>query len=434
MNAIKKVTCLLILATAITGTPAESKYTGFQSLPTSRGSKIESKPSVKSGIDLYKAGKYAKAASTLKEATREAPKAWQAAGYYYLACSYYQLGQNNYAAAYFKKVTGSFPNSPEAQNASTMLSRLGQPQSSAIIGDIKQKNVEAQARARAVPTTGTRRSTSGPKEKLSRLDQELASLPNENRIYFTPGPGGHMLVKAYLDNRPIECWFDTGASAHFGKNNLAAAGIPLPRGDANGSVEGWAGKAVPTWNQPMKLRLGNMERVVNVTVEEEASTMPLVGQQFLRGYDYEIDHKGGFLTMRKKKQENSTSAFTSNVNSLYDIPCVTRGSREYVTIEINNRKIELLLDTGANSTILSNAEAKKLGLTVPDDAPTVTGVGVGGSITSRVIYVTMHLGPVWKKGFPVEVSDVDSGAIGQDFLQGHRFTIDKEKGLLRFFH
>jgi len=315
-----------------------------------------------------------------------------------------------------------------------MLERLGQPQSSAIIGDIKQRNAEARIRARAIPTTGTRHSPGGPKPKLSRLDQELAGLPSENRIYFTPGSSGHMLVKAYLDNRPIDCWFDTGASAHFGKNNLAAAGIALPRGEPTGSVTGWAGKPVPTWDQPMKLRLGNMERTVMVTIEEESNTMPLVGQQFLRGYDYEIDHKGGFLTMRKKKQENSTSAFTSSVSSLYDIPCVTRGSREYVTVEINNRKIELLLDTGANSTILSYAEAKKLGLVVPDDAPTVTGVGVGGSITSKVVYVTMHLGPVWKKGFPVEVAQVDSGAIGQDFLQGHRFTIDKEKGLLRFFH
>ncbi|MCA9806124.1 MAG: retroviral-like aspartic protease family protein, partial [Cyanobacteria bacterium HKST-UBA02] len=393
-----------------------------------------SKPSVKSGIDLYNAGKYAKAASTLKEATREAPKAWQAAGYYYLACSYYQLGQNKYAVAYFKKVTGAFPNSPEAQNASTMLSRLGQPQSSAIIGDIKQKNVEAQARARAVPTTGTMRSPSGPKPKLSKLDQELAGLPNENRIYFTPGSQGHMLVKAYLDNRPIECWFDTGASAHFGKNNLAAAGIPLPRGESNGTIEGWAGKPVATWNQPMKLRLGNMERTVMVTIEENASLMPLVGQQFLRGYDYEIDHKGGFLTMRKKKQESSSSSFTSKVNNLYDIPCMTKGSREYVTVEINNRTIALLLDTGANSTILSYAEAKQLGLTVPDDAPEVSGTGIGGSVSYKIIYVTMHLGPVWKKGFPVQVGNVDSGAVGQDFLQGHRFTIDKERGLLRFFH
>ncbi|MBK9142229.1 MAG: retroviral-like aspartic protease family protein [Candidatus Melainabacteria bacterium] len=433
MNVIQRVSCLLILA-ALAGAPVQAKYTGFQTLPTSPGSKVESKTTVKGGIELYNAGQYAKAASALKAATKEAPKAWQAAGYYYLACSYYQLGQNNYAIAYFKKVTGSFPNSPEAQNASTMLGRLGQPQSSAIIGDIKQKNAEAQARARAVPTTGTRRSPDGAKAKASRLDQELAGLPVENRIYFTPGPNGHMLVKAYLDNRPINCWFDTGASAHFGKNNLAAAGIPLPRGEANGSVQGWAGKPVPTWNQPMKLRLGNMERVVNVTIEEEASLMPLVGQQFLRGYDYEIDHKGGFITMRKKKQDNSTSAFTGNVSNLYDIPCVTRGSREYVTVEINNRKIELLLDTGAYGTILSNKEARQLGITVPDDAPVTSGTGIGGSVEYKVISVNMRMGPIWKKDFSVRVGEVDGGAIGQDFLQGHRFTIDKEKGLLRFFH
>ncbi|MBZ0188758.1 MAG: retroviral-like aspartic protease family protein [Candidatus Obscuribacterales bacterium] len=415
---------------------AVAKNTGFTSLPTTQGSVSNSNGSVKKGIDLYNQGKYADAVRELTKAAATAPKNWKASCYYYLGCSYYQLSQKAQAIAYFKRVRGLYPDSPEAKSAMTMLTRLGQPGTGAVIGNMKTSSATASAgtnhpfaSSSAASSASSNASATSP---TSATESELSRLPNENRIYFTEGTNGHLLVKAYLNNRPIDCWFDTGASAHFGKNHLSQAGVPLPRGQANSSTSGWAGVKVDTWVQKMKLRMGNMEREVPVSVEEQMDLPPLVGQYFIQGYDYEIDHKGKFITMRKKNQ--ATSSFRGQVSALYDVPCVSRHNREYVMVEINNHKEELLLDTGSNSTILSEDLAKKLRIDIPDNAETVSGSGVGGSVSFRIVYADLRMGPIWKRGFRVEVGGMGTNAIGQDFLQGYRYTIDKEKQLLRFFH
>ena len=108
--------------------------------------------------------------------------------------------------------------------------------------------------------------------------------------------------------------------------------------------------------------------------------------------------------------------------------------RDYVTMTINGKKLEVLIDTGANSSTFNPADLAAIGVRVPEDAPRKVASGVGGSFSLQTIYADCRLGPIWKKDFPIDVGGSAGSAVGQDLLSSQRFTIDREKNLMRFFH
>lgn len=383
------------------------------------------------GVQLYKAGKYAAAANKLLEAVRYPGK--EGAAYYYLGCCYYKLNRSADARAIYRTVVNDYPSAPEASLAAQMLHRLDPSYvPPAGIGGASKSSASASSQgptasqiAALAAAVSSRRSPGFPGEDFSKL-------PDEARIPFTTDPSGHMRVQVYLENRPMEAWFDTGANAHFGKNHLSANNVPLPRGEPNAQTSGWAGNAVPCWRQPMRIQMGNLTRLAPVTVEENMSMMPLVGQEFIQGYQCEVDNNSHYINLRKISSSKGTT--NSQVSSLYDVPCVRRGMRDYVIMTINGRKLEVLVDTGADSSTFNPSDLEGIGIRVPDDAPRRTASGVGGSFSLRTIYAECRLGPIWRKDFPLEVGGSAGSAVGQDFLGSQRFTIDREKNLMRFFH
>lgn len=272
-----------------------------------------------------------------------------------------------------------------------------------------------------------------PKTAIEDYKREYAKLPDTSEIRFRPGDQGHMLVDAEINGHPMQCWFDTGANAFFGLNNLRQAGLPLPTGEPDTRTKGWSGNTVSAWTVTLPVTLGKMTRMIPALVSAEWDKPPLIGQEFLRDYQYSIDSAGGRVSLTKKVVQSAKKS--APYHPLYDVYCDVNNDREYVTLLVNGQKCHgVLIDTGASITIISQPMADSLGIIIPKKAPYYKGSGVGGEFTMREVELDLKLGPVEKGAFPVRIGGNEGCAIGQDFMQGWRFSVDRERKLLRFFH
>lgn len=392
----------------------------------------------------YKAANYKKAAQFfgmfIKTLATSDPRL--ATANYYMACCYYQMGQVSTANDIYKTIAIAFPQSREAALARDMLSRskidlpgAASPPGATVATKSAPKSASSSAepaesaRVLAAALAGALAAQSGSSESPEEK-AEFDGLPNESRIFFTKEPHGHMVIDCFLNGHPITAWFDTGASAHFGMNHLRAAGIDLPRGNPIGYTSGWAGKPVPVWAMRAKVRIGNMTRTIPMTVEENMELPPLVGQEFVKGLQYAIDDKANCMTITKAGTAGSGISY----NSLYDVPCKHGAQNDYVPIEVNGRKVEVFIDTGASSTVMYPSALQAAGIEIPSDARTVYITGVGGALPVKEVYLNLHLGPIHKDNFRVLVGGSGGSCVGQDFLEGWRFTVDRQSNMLRFFH
>ena len=390
-------------------------------------------------LELYKNKKFLSAAKAFTGLIESEKGGKDPVNYFNLGNCYYQLSYPTRARHMYGLTIKKFPESKEAEYAKQMIARIDsqssitQPEKNLTSSKLVKLENKSPAGAQNYSTSGT----SGTSAQSATTDSELARLPQSNTIYFDLDPNsGHMMVDIYLNGRKMQAIFDTGASAHFGANHLRAAGVEVPRGKFDAYTSGWANKKVPIWVRNMPVRIGNLERTLPVTIEENMTLRPLVGQAFLKGYEYEIHSNSArkFLVMKKRSSQGSSYANTGK-SDLYDVPCVTRNLREYVIMKVNGKDIEVLLDTGAYRSILSDDAARRLGIRVPEDAPTTVGVGVGGQVVYKQVPVDIKIGPIYERNFVIKVGGGgDLSAIGQDLLSKKRYTIDRKNKLLRFFH
>jgi hypothetical protein len=102
-------------------------------------------------------------------------------------------------------------------------------------------------------------------------------------------------------------------------------------------------------------------------------------------------------------------------------------------------RVTLIVDTGAQSTIIAPAVAKRLGLTMSSDGPRrqVSVVGGGKLDIPFVKISTLRVGDARIEGMEVGVFDVAPtaqgvhGLLGADFLHQFRFTLDGLERWLR---
>ena len=336
------------------------------------------------GITLYKAGKLPDAVKSLSafiSSHQNSPQ--DSTAYYYLACCYYQSGQTAEAKRLYETIASAYPKSEEARTAQQMLARLQAP------GSVSSPAVGSAVPAKAAPAPSTAVSSddnSGDTAEERRYEAEYAALPQSTRVVFKRDEGGHMYVTIWLNNRPIKAIFDTGAHAHFGLNHLSQVGISVPADAKTSNAYGWAGRPVPIWLMDASLKMGDMTRRVPITVEENMALAPLVGQEFLKELRYEIDDKGGVMTLSKTRTRSA-----NQFNSMYDVPCMQVDGDDMITLEVEGKKTVAIIDTGAQVTILSPATLAQLGIEIDPNAQRVAIGGVGGSTTCRVM--ELHRGP-----------------------------------------
>ncbi len=378
------------------------------------------------GMQLAKQGKYQEASVALRQAPQSSTN------YYYQGYCYYQLHQVNYAKKLFSFVVTSYPRSAEAKLASDFLRRID-PEYSA-----SSSTAATSSSPTASTTSGSENNSQQLNTMLTKLREaaggtaDLSSLPDVARIYYTPASSGHMIVDAMVNGHPMKCMIDTGAPGLlFGKNNLRTMGIPVPSGPPTTTVSGWAGVALPAWNMPLTVKVGTVERTLNATIQEDFDMAPLIGYAFIKGYQYEIDARAKIMTLRK---EGQTQGANQDINNLYDVPCKIIRTKPVVPLEVSGRKITVFVDTGASSTIINSEDAAAAHIEIPSDANVLYLSGVGGASPYRAVNLDLKLGPIIRKDFQVLIGGHAGNAVGQDFLSGWRFTVDENKGFLRFFH
>jgi predicted aspartyl protease len=102
--------------------------------------------------------------------------------------------------------------------------------------------------------------------------------------------------------------------------------------------------------------------------------------------------------------------------------------------------VSLLLDTGAQVTILSPDVAHRLGVVMPPDAPTLPVAGIGVASAPIVIIPSLQLGDHVVENLPVAVvawhlfavlpNKID-GLLGANVMEFFRMTVDRRAKELR---
>lgn len=122
-------------------------------------------------------------------------------------------------------------------------------------------------------------------------------------------------------------------------------------------------------------------------------------------------------------------------NSAYDFPCTIMGTKPYVSVKAEHSSVQFFIDTGADRTIMSRSTAESLGIQkIPGSALRVGGEGVRGSVAFKEVEVSLRFGPINRPYMPVLIGGSGMNALGQDFQQGYKFTLDEKQHLVRFFH
>lgn len=423
-DVLKKFFCVLLCSVMYLGLPVSAAESAYDA-----------------GLKAYKAGDFARASVSFEEALKsnqKDPLLW-----YYDALSFHQMKNWPLARSRYKTLATYFPQTAPGKAAIGVLKTLDP--SFVQSGQTAAKTAEAgsasgtAAASSAVKTSAAaaaggeegdsdEEKTRKAKEAVE-LAQELATLPDTAHFYFKKGPQGHMEVDLMMNGHPVKAEFDTGASAFFYADQLRDAGLDLNKAQAGMGTRGWAGVAVETKVIPVEVKLGTLTRKINISMQENSSGLAknLIGQTFIKGYQYEIDDKGGRVDLHK-----NIDLKASDINPLYDIPLTVRGKDDFIPVTINAKKSEAFIDTGASNTIFSAAEAERLGIQSSGERVRLTGVG--GSLTTYRAYVDIRIGGMQRLGFPVLIGGSCGCALGQDLMDGWRYKVDREHKLLRFYH
>ncbi len=377
------------------------------------------------GFQLYQNRQYKEAAQLFDEHLITNPR--DGTVYYYDAVCYQQLGNMGRAAAMYKQVVKLLPNSQLAKYASQILQKV-------------DPNFRAAQVNSAQPTSASQSVTPTESEDESPADRNSRVLgPDEGTIYYRP-QGREMMVTVEFNGRPVEMELDTGAPGiTIGKDQLSNAGVRPPEGPPDGAVGGSSNNIEISFNTlRTNLRIGPFTLSnANVKVLEVNGAVPLLGQGFLRHFDYTVDQSAHCIRLRRKDAAVRSQQVASGVS----IPFTFRaaGNRIIVEVDINGKKGNCMLDTGNSASALSfhsSEQASKYGAPVPSDAETVVHKGISGSGQAyKYTCNRIKLGPIEKVYAEVSAdighNDDEEPLLGHEFFEGWQYTIDmKNKRIL----
>jgi clan AA aspartic protease (TIGR02281 family) len=388
------------------------------------------------GVKQFGAKTYPLAAANFKKAIAANPKN-DSARYYYALSLHYNKDIAGATKAYAELIR-LLPDSNGASYARAALAKLD----AALLSSLPLPSRAAQQSYGQPGSTASVAAAGVASPAQFRQSAPVASNPNDKlpddcRIYYTLEDNSFVL-DAYVNGRPMKMIFDTGAEdCAFGKDNLAAAGLPGPTGKPTGTAHGVGdGGAQATWDMRVDLKVGTIERKnFEIGVQEKMNDHPLLGQTFFQDFTYTIDNGAHSIHFVKKRKAGG-STYADPRRDPNNVPFTRQGNEIVVTVSVNGRPTKMYFDTGATSCSLSKEQVKQLGLTIPEDAETIEVVGIAGSTRAKVFNVrSMKMGTIEKFDFPVHVCDSEiagMGLLGQTFYNDHQYTIDYERGLIHF--
>ena len=355
------------------------------------------------GIALHKAGKYREAVAEFDRAIQLNPKDSNAV--YYAADCYYRMKEVSKAVILYNIILDKFPDSVAAQYARRALASV----------------------SRAVSNGHSPHGLLAPNAHVSR---NTGDSPDSMVVPFARESSGHLVVNCMLNGKPQRMIFDTGASVCVAtEGQLSRLNIPIPANTPQSYATGVSG-TVKTRLMPVEVQLGDLKKVVTMSVMQDLPTLPLLGETFFGAYQYIVDNSTGSIRFVKP---GSSSVPSDTIN----IPFVRSGRELEITVAINNVDVKLLFDTGAQTTVVP---ASVIGRTNPGQWKLVgygTTSGVGGTGTCKAYKVnSIEVGSIRQYDFKIVVVDrlpIQYGLLGQDFFGHRKFTIDNEHNMIRFW-
>jgi aspartyl protease family protein len=105
----------------------------------------------------------------------------------------------------------------------------------------------------------------------------------------------------------------------------------------------------------------------------------------------------------------------------------------YLTLEINGKPLEFLVDTGATNIVLSHRDAERLGLDLTDLVYLGSAQTANGLVrTARLTLTDVRLGPIRDEALTAFVTDGDmeESLLGMDYLGRFRIEIAADRMIL----
>ena len=271
----------------------------------------------------------------------------------------------------------------------------------------------------AAATAQDAASTASPPPPANALLGEIPFEDREaNRIYLDLAPEGQ---------RPFVMLLDTGASGSVLTPGAARdLGVTIRRR-----------KSSP---YRRKTRLG---RDLQFWIDDSSSDTSsrtgweygLLGGTFLREYVVELDFANRMVRFYDPKKFKLPKKVSAPNEAL--VPISIQGNRPFVKVEINGKKVPVLMDTGAPTALtISGKAARKFGIDVKALPPFGSAYGVVGK-TDQSFYQadSLRLGPfdfaptpvdVLPQGFYNQGGNTDS-LLGYDLLQQFTVRIDYKR-------
>jgi predicted aspartyl protease len=256
---------------------------------------------------------------------------------YYDAICNQQLGKTSRAIVLYKQVVGLNPTSAMAGYAATVLTKL---------------DPSFQRPSSLTAFTATHRAASAATRSPTQNVSSSIQGPDEGAVYYKAS-GQDIMIQVEINGRSIQMALDTGAPDIFlGKEQLSEIGIKPPEGPPKGETGGASNNTqIPFWEIKAQVKVGPFtDTNATVTVAASNDAEPLLGQSFLKNFQYSVDKAAHCVRFHRKglgiQQQHSSG---------YELPFTLResGNRIIVEGEINGKKGPLMLDTGNASAGIS---------------------------------------------------------------------------------
>jgi clan AA aspartic protease (TIGR02281 family) len=220
----------------------------------------------------------------------------------------------------------------------------------------------------------------------------------------------------------------------IGANQMAEIGFERGAAGEKFTIGGVGDrKDIKGWKQTVQLALGPARyRDFSIDIQDNLEGEPLLGQDFLRNFDTDINPASGQVTFRKKGTGRPDIA----TRGMIDIPFEDQGTHMVVTAKVNGKPYKFYFDTGADGVAFSMKDLKALGLEIPGDAQESYTTGVGGKTRTWFFPVnSISLGNIRKEGIQVgvvESATMDHPLLGQSFFGDYRYKVDVPKHVIHF--
>lgn len=354
------------------------------------------------------------------------------------ALSYQKLGQHRKALDDFDqslRIDPKYGPAYKGRELSFRQLREHNREVASMTGAVAKSAVRASSRdeAKGAPEDETERDAAPSRD-------ELDGLPDEDTFSFTKTKSGHPIVKAEINGRSLDMMFDTGANfCAIGGNHLKSIGIDP--GALKGKTQlcgGSGGGVVAVKVVPLTIKLGKTTRTVDFFLQPEMPTAPLVGHNFVLGFQYEMNNQLQIVRLRKQGAGRTASAAAAARIDPRDrnaVPFVMSGKSIVVPVEVCGKEVPMVFDTGCDGIAFPARVWQQLNL--PNAKLVGTGMARGiDGVTPCYMYKVdrIDFGPVSLKDVPVTVSVPGPSLplLGQRVLGTEKFVIDETSHVIRF--